>query len=800
MRIGMDFGTTNSGIAHYDGARLQLLPLAPDSENPQVVRSALYLGRDRHNAFGRAAIDRYYQQNLNRPVQLERVHVGEIELTFAELPTFLRDVYIERDVLSPGRLFLSFKSSLASENFVGTAVGDEFFLLEDIIGLYLFMLRRQAERALHAELREVVLGRPVRYATAREDDDRAQQRMLQAAFLAGFQRVHFAYEPVAAAYDYFLKSGGGQTALIFDFGGGTLDLSVLRQEGGATSPRVLATGGINIAGDAFDSSIVRQRLARHFGEGSHYQSDGRLLPLPGHYYDAFADWQELLALNAPARQSELSRFAYSAERPREVQALSRLISGNYGLRLFDLAEGAKRRLSHHERAGLRMDEGGIRLKEHLTRARFERFIRPDLRQISARLDEVLADAALQPSQIDAVIRTGGSSQIPCFVELLAERFGAEKLRAIDSFSSVTAGLAIIAQRLDTGALASDALVATDLTPQTNPPPTYLQEGISAAIPPVNLRRLQRLLDLRATGRGKGSPAASGKNALVDPADQRWLIGRGKEGQLDCAALPEPLPGRLPLAETVVAAGLWPPCLVLRGAARLLLLTNHYRLQLREAGWLRDVRSLDERLEEFERYRRDEFGAEVVRALQPWSALAGAQRWLLLTTTATGRVLPAKALREKLAIGADAWPFGEGEERPAHGEPFALLPLPARGALVLLSEDGLLKRFPLGDDLPTRMPGWPSDERLVGALTLTSDEEPAILRLAFADGRLPRLSSEDIAHRARRFHGGAVTLIREDARAPLFALTTQRLETLTEGIEHLELRSEAGERLLSLIPA
>ena len=103
-------------------------------------------------------------------------------------------------------------------------------------------------------------------------------------------------------------------------------------------------------------------------------------------------------------------------------------------------------------------------------------------------------------------------------------------------------------------------------------------------------------------------------------------------------------------------------------------------------------------------------------------------------------------------------------------------------------------------MPARLPGWPRDERLVGALTLTSDEEPAILRLAFADGRLPRLSSGDIAHRARRFHGGAVTLIREDARAPLFALTTQRLETLTEGIKHLELRSEAGERLLSLLPA
>ena len=160
MRIGMDFGTTNSGVAHYDGAQLRLLALDPSALNPEIARSALYLTHDRQLHFGQAAITNYYEQNLNRPVQLERVHVGEIELTFAELPTFLRDVYIERDVFSPGRLFLSFKSSLASRSYVGTAVSEDFYLLEDIIALYLYSARRRAEREWGAELREVVLGRP----------------------------------------------------------------------------------------------------------------------------------------------------------------------------------------------------------------------------------------------------------------------------------------------------------------------------------------------------------------------------------------------------------------------------------------------------------------------------------------------------------------------------------------------------------------------------------------------------------------------------------------------------------------
>ena len=183
MRIGMDFGTTNSGIAHYDGDQLRLLPLDPAAPNPAVARTALYLTHDRQLHFGQSAITNYYEQNLNRPVQLERVHVGEIELTFAELPTFHRDVYIERDVFSPGRLFLSFKSSLPSQGYLGTAVGEDYYLLEDIIALYLYSARRRAEQALDAELTEVVLGRPVRYSDDPEQDALAQARMLQAAFL-----------------------------------------------------------------------------------------------------------------------------------------------------------------------------------------------------------------------------------------------------------------------------------------------------------------------------------------------------------------------------------------------------------------------------------------------------------------------------------------------------------------------------------------------------------------------------------------------------------------------------------------
>ena len=98
MIVGMDFGTTNSGMSFYDGRRLQLVPLDRASANPYVARSALYITNRRHVYMGRDAVEKYYEQNINRKVKYQRVWVGEITLEFAELPAWVRDVSVEKDV------------------------------------------------------------------------------------------------------------------------------------------------------------------------------------------------------------------------------------------------------------------------------------------------------------------------------------------------------------------------------------------------------------------------------------------------------------------------------------------------------------------------------------------------------------------------------------------------------------------------------------------------------------------------------------------------------------------------------
>ena len=117
MILGMDFGTTNSGMAVYDGRELRPIPLDPAGASGFIDRTALYVTHDHSIATGQRAIDRYLEQNVGRPVKMERVRVGTIAVTAADIGTYYRDVHIERDVLAPGRLFTSFKTFLASAGY-----------------------------------------------------------------------------------------------------------------------------------------------------------------------------------------------------------------------------------------------------------------------------------------------------------------------------------------------------------------------------------------------------------------------------------------------------------------------------------------------------------------------------------------------------------------------------------------------------------------------------------------------------------------------------------------------------------
>lgn len=490
MIIGMDFGTTNSGMAAYDGRDVNVLPIDPSAPNPRVARTALYITNEQAVTIGRAAVDLYFEHNIGRPVRMQKIWVGELEV-IADLVYYVTDVYVYADALSPGRLFLSIKTGLRDVNYPGTVIGQFYYSLEDLIALYLTVTRARAERLLEQDIRRVVLGRPVHFASDEAGDRLAQARLLHAAFRAGYEMVYFQYEPVAAAYSYSLQLNRPENVLVFDFGGGTLDITVMRL--GEGQPRVLATGGIPVAGDVFDQKLVRAKLPRHFGEGSLYGPRHKALTVPQWIYDSFADWQTILQLQSAENKQILREIAQTAQRKYQIEALLALVSGNYGLKMFDIVEGAKRALSEKRGAEIALDGPGFGVREFVTRGEFEGLIRGETRAIEQHLLDTVNRSGLRPEQIDIVVRTGGSALIPVFYEMLGRHFGEAKVRSIDTFSSVTAGLGVIGHRLERGEIDLPAHTPADFAGL--PPAT----GGRLQVKPVNLELLQRRIALDEKG-------------------------------------------------------------------------------------------------------------------------------------------------------------------------------------------------------------------------------------------------------------------------------------------------------------
>ena len=445
MRVGIDFGTTNSGVGLFDGERLRILPVDPQSKDAGVARTLLYISRDGQVYVGQSAIDLYYEQNIGRARRLVKEVVGELEVVASEM-FYVRDVHVMVDELTPGRLFQSLKSGLKEASFTGTRVFGQSFTLEELIALYLRQLRVRVENLLDQKITSVVLGRPVNFGADPSLNPLAVGRLHTAAGLAGFDEVTFELEPVAAALSYQRAIHRPQNILVFDFGGGTLDLTVMRVGGGER--RVLATGGIDIAGDVFDREIIRYRLLDHFGQGTTIGERG--LPFPAYLTAALTRWQEIPALSTPQTLRLLDEAQRTGNHPSRVRALESLVVNNYGFAMFDAVEQAKRELSDNYSAVVRLQAKDIDIWQLLTRAQFEALISGHRREIATRVQDTVSRSGLSPDEMDAVVRTGGSSQIPCFIDLLVEQFGPDKLHLENTFSGVTAGLAIRAWELDRG--------------------------------------------------------------------------------------------------------------------------------------------------------------------------------------------------------------------------------------------------------------------------------------------------------------------------------------------------------------
>jgi hypothetical chaperone protein len=408
LACGLDFGTSNTAISLPDGT---VLPLSPGYSDPRLYRSVIFFPEDEREVYtGAPAITRYLEDHSGRFIQ-------------------------------------SVKSFLHSASFRATQIRGRTWLIEDLVALLLRRVREAATPHMGGAPEKVVLGRPALFSHEPEADALAEQRLRRAAEIAGFTHIQFLIEPIAAALSYEAQLTRDELVLVADFGAGTTDLTLMRlgpSRRGNPDRRadVVGSTGVRIGGDRFDAEIMRHTLLPHFGAGSTYRVRGfsdKRLPVPQHVMAKLLSWHEMSFIREKSTQELLELMLESSDKPAQAEALYDLVMDNLGYRLFRAIEEVKVRLSSQEETTLDFEEARIHLHERITRAGFEAASEGLLTQLRE-VTEGLLKRCEGAGEVDSVFLTGGSSQIPAVRRLYAERFGEERMRTRDAFTSVAEGL------------------------------------------------------------------------------------------------------------------------------------------------------------------------------------------------------------------------------------------------------------------------------------------------------------------------------------------------------------------------
>lgn len=409
--IGIDFGTSNSLASLAVNNRIEFVSYPDGSiSNPTVL---YFPAKSKQSFIGNEAIERYL-------------------LDYEESQ-------------SDGRLMLSIKTLLPDAKFDHTTVaGHGRFAAEDLVAVFLSKLKRMAERHFSQSFERVVLGRPIEFS------ELAVNRLEKAARLAGFDEAVFWLEPVAAALAYEMTSASDELICVVDLGGGTSDVCVIETSPArSASPDrfndIKAVGGINEAGDELSARIMKHRLAPRFGDGSTFQSLGQTLPFPAHLIHKLSKWHRINLLNNRRDTETLQTIHPSSDRPQDVARMLALVEHRYGFELFRAIDAAKKDLSVKKRTAVTFRP--LDLREDLTVKQFEQAIAQVAENIERSIEDCLTAASVTAKNINRVVLTGGTSQVPLLNRSVVKIFGAEKIYRPDYFSSVATGIGYAASRL-----------------------------------------------------------------------------------------------------------------------------------------------------------------------------------------------------------------------------------------------------------------------------------------------------------------------------------------------------------------
>jgi len=404
---GLDFGTSNSAVALPTG---EVLRIDATAAQPRLFRTVLFFPEDTQEILaGNEAIERYQEDNAGRFIQ-------------------------------------SMKTWLPASSFSRTQLRNRTLSLEELIAVFLRRVRTLSTEAVGEEIDAVVLGRPARFSPDPKVDAFAEERLRKAAELAGFTSVRFLIEPIAAALAYEASLQKDEVVLVADFGAGTSDLTVMhlgpsRRGRGDRRADVVASSGVYVGGDRFDAAIMKHKLFPYFGHGSTYEAalGAKRMPMPTYVSSRLLSWNEMSLIREKKTRELIDLMLKTSDRKPAIQALHDLVMYNLGFRLYRAIEKAKVELSSAQTARIDFEDERIHIHETIERAEFETASAHLITELEECTDELMTRVPAGLN-IDSVFLTGGSSHVPAVQALFARKFGKEKLRTADAFTSVVEGL------------------------------------------------------------------------------------------------------------------------------------------------------------------------------------------------------------------------------------------------------------------------------------------------------------------------------------------------------------------------
>ncbi|MCD6185082.1 MAG: Hsp70 family protein [Deltaproteobacteria bacterium] len=364
--VGIDLGTTNSEIAFIINKNAEIIK---DNDNG-IVPSCVGLGDNEEIIVGMEALNRF--------------------------------------VLAPDATVLSVKRLMGTTEKI--VLKDSSYLPQEISAFILKALKERAEKKIKQTISKAVITVPAYFTDVQRNATK------EAGEIAGMEVVRIINEPTAAALAYESDNPDNQRILVYDLGGGTFDVSIVKIENGVVEV-LSSTGDNHLGGDDFDMKIV-DLLVTYLSENN-----------------------KISVTNDKTVMARLKRAAIDAK-----------------ITLSNLPY-AKIEEDHIAKKGWK----DIHLSYELSRIDFEEMIDEYLSRTNDSISKALKDAALLPSAIDKIILVGGSTRIPKISEMIEKKFGKLPHSEIDPDLCVALGAAIQAGR-EMGMDSSSVLL--DITPYT----------------------------------------------------------------------------------------------------------------------------------------------------------------------------------------------------------------------------------------------------------------------------------------------------------------------------------------------